>query len=207
VTRHPLIGMEKTRESTNVTPSARPEEFQAFQDPAMDDENPYAPPKATLELNKGVTAEGELAGRWTRFCAAFLDAFIGLAYGIPIMWVLGIWGYLVRNEEPPRGLLIASNAFGFLFFVAVHGYFLYKNGQTVGKKLLGIRIADLDGNVPDLARLLLLRYLPVSLITLIPVVGNYLPLFDVLFILQANRRCLHDMIAGTIVVETNRSRR
>jgi uncharacterized RDD family membrane protein YckC len=173
----------------------------------MDDENPYAPPKATLDLEKELTGHGELAGRWTRFCAAIVDSFIGLACGIPVTWVLGLWGYLVRNQEPPRGLLIASTAFGFLIFVVVHGYFLYKNGQTVGKKLLGIRIADLDGNVPDLARLLLLRYLPVSLVTLIPVVGNYLPVFDVLFIFQASRRCLHDVIAGTIVVETNRSRR
>ncbi len=173
----------------------------------MDDENPYAPPKAALVLEKESSGHDQLAGRWTRFCAAFVDGAIGLAYGIPVTFLLDIWGYIARGQQPPMGLLIAANAFAFLFFVLIHGYFLHRNGQTIGKKLLGIRIANLDGSVPDLARLLFLRYLPVSLITLIPTTGNYLSLIDVLFIFQASRRCVHDMIAGTIVVETYRSRR
>jgi uncharacterized RDD family membrane protein YckC len=173
----------------------------------MDDENPYAPPKATLALEEEVSGHNQLAGRWPRFCAAIVDGAVATVYGIPVMFLLGIWGYITRSQQPPMGLLIAANAWAFLCFVLVHGYLLHRNGQTIGKKLLGLRIANLDGSVPDLARLLLLRYLPVSLITLIPVTGNYLSIIDVLFIFQASRRCLHDMIAGTIVVETHRSRR
>jgi uncharacterized RDD family membrane protein YckC len=173
----------------------------------VDDENPYAPPKAALVLEKESSVHVQLAGRWTRFCAAVVDGAVGIVYGIPVMFLLDIWGYITRSQQPPMGLMIAANAFTFLCFVLIHGYLLHRNGQTIGKKLLGIRIANLDGSIPDLARLLLLRYLPVSLITLIPATGNYLSIIDVLFIFQASRRCLHDMIAGTIVVETHRSRR
>ena len=161
--------------------------------------NPYRPPNAQLADHLD-PAEAELAGRGQRFAAAMLDLLVGLAFGIPLMFALGMWEYVKQGQPLPTSLTLISTALGFVFFIVAHGYWLKKNGQTIGKKLMGIRIADLDGNVPNFGKILVRRYLPITLVTLIPAVGQLLPLVDVLFIFRANRRCVHDLIAGTKVL-------
>ena len=172
----------------------------------MSVDNPYAAPEADLTVIKEAASDGDLADRGTRFVAAFLDSLIGIAYAAPIIYLLGIWDYMIRGENPPIGLSLASAALGFLAFVLIQGYFLMTNGQTVGKKITGIRIADLDGNVPDFGKLISRRYLPISVAASIPLIGPYLSIVDVLFIFRKDRRCVHDLIAGTKVV-LNQKRR
>ena len=58
-----------------------------------------------------------------------------------------------------------------------------------------------DGAEIELLRIVLLRGLPQWIVSAIPVV-NLLTLVDVLFIFGSARRCVHDYIAGTIVVKT-----
>ncbi len=77
---------------------------------------------------------------------------------------------------------------------------LMANGQTWGKKLCGIRIVDLQGQVPTLSTLLFKRYFPVQVVGVIPCVGSVLVLVDTLMIFRGDHRCLHDMVAGTRVV-------
>ncbi len=166
----------------------------------MDEQNPYAPPAAELFHPQPFVRDAELARRLTRLAAAFIDGLINLVYGLPVMYLLGMWQYLGRRAEVPFSVLAASSVLSFIAFVLVHGYYLKTYGQTLGKRLTKIRIADLDGNVPNFANVLLLRYLPISLVTLIPGVGRYLVLIDVLFIFGEERRCVHDLIAGTKVV-------
>jgi uncharacterized RDD family membrane protein YckC len=132
--------------------------------------------------------------------AAILD---GLCAAIPVSLLYLIMGFLVywlRWREPPDWLFLASPLFAFLAFVLIHGYFLRATGQTIGKKLTGIRIAGPDGKVPDFAKVILVRYFPIWLVSLIPFVGGFLVLLDVLFIFRSDRRCIHDLIAGTRVV-------
>ena len=101
----------------------------------------------------------------------------------------------------PLTSLLASSAISFICWLFVQGFTLRKSGQTLGKKMVGIRIADLDGGVPDFARLVVLRYLFVGAVLPIPLVGPYFRLIDILFIFRADRRCIHDLIAGTMVVK------
>jgi len=162
--------------------------------------NPYAPPIANLE-NTPTQNSGELAGRWQRLFAVLIDGLIGAAYGLPIAFLLGFFDYSKRGEQPPLYLALISGAIGFVLFVIVHGYFLKQNGQTLGKKALGIRIVSLDNSLPSLQTLLVQRYLPISLVSIIPFVGSFLPLIDGLFIFRDDKRCIHDLIAGTKVVK------
>ena len=67
-----------------------------------------------------------------------------------------------------------------------------------------IRIADLDANLPDFGKVILLRYLPISLAALIPMVGQFFPLADVLFLFRHDRRCIHERLAGTKVVKVRK---
>ncbi len=79
---------------------------------------------------------------------------------------------------------------------------LVTNGQTIGKKIFGIRIAKHDGTNPGFWHIAILRMILPALVGLVPVnlVAFLFPLVDALFIFSKGHRCLHDRIAGTIVV-------
>ena len=75
---------------------------------------------------------------------------------------------------------------------------LSKHGQTIGKRALDIRIVQASsgqngGFVPNV----LLRAWLNALIGIIPLYG----LIDVLLIFREDKRCIHDLIAGTRVVQ------
>jgi uncharacterized RDD family membrane protein YckC len=70
----------------------------------------------------------------------------------------------------------------------------------VGKKLAGIRIVRSDGSRAGLRRIFLLRSVVPGVFGAIPLIGPFFSLIDTLFIFGEERRCVHDLIADTIVV-------
>ncbi len=165
----------------------------------MSDFNPYQPPIADVSEPEG---EGPaLAGRGRRLGAALIDSLISLALMMPVFFGLKLFdtANLARVQTLEMKMTLA--AIGFVIFSLVHSYLLMRHGQTIGKRLLGIRIVDMAFNKPDLGTLLLGRYLPVILLRNLPMVGPFISLADVLFIFRRDRRCVHDMIAGTQVVK------
>jgi uncharacterized RDD family membrane protein YckC len=159
--------------------------------------NPYSPPSADLQASS--SNELELAGRGVRLGAAVIDSLISLAVVVPVVLMFG----LEADENGNLSLLthISLLILGLAVFLAIHGYLLKTSGQTVGKKLLGIRIVGMDNELRPLGDLILKRYVPVSAVGVIPVVGSILPLVNVLAIFRNDRRCIHDLIAGTKVVK------
>ena len=89
---------------------------------------------------------------------------------------------------------------GLLVFAILNGYLLAKRGQTIGKVVVKTRIVDLNGNIPKLDDLLVRRYLVIGLISCIPIIGAPVALLNAVCILGKRRRCLHDYIAGTLVI-------
>ncbi len=97
---------------------------------------------------------------------------------------------------------IIYSLIGFVIFAAVQFKPLGDNGQTWGKRFLGIKIVDAtNGTKPAVQHILLKRYLPWQLVSAIPKVGPWLGLINVLFIFSPDRRCLHDRIANTKVIK------
>jgi uncharacterized RDD family membrane protein YckC len=168
----------------------------------MEHQNPYQAPRANVAVQEEADAV-ELAGRGQRLGAAILDALIALVWSVPLMLLLGVFDYAMRGRPLPWTLLLASTVIGFIMFLAVHGFFLKRNGQTLGKKIVGIRISDLENNVPRFGKVIALRYMPIWGISLIPVVGPLLSIVDVLFIFRSDRRCVHDLLAGTKVLRVS----
>jgi uncharacterized RDD family membrane protein YckC len=99
-----------------------------------------------------------------------------------------------------QGLLAALN---FAMFILLHGFLLYHQGQTIGKRMLRIRMVDLRGEVPALGRMLVTRYGIFWLISQIPGIGLSVKIADAAMIFRKDRRCLHDLTAGTRVVEVD----
>jgi uncharacterized RDD family membrane protein YckC len=166
----------------------------------MNAENPYSPPRAPVSDPDVRQFSEELAGRGARLGAFIIDS---LLLGLALAPLVGTY----YGERAIQGELDMSDALGMVFaslvgFLVLNGYLLHKHGQTIGKRLLGIRIVSAsDGQLVALGRLFGLRYVPVQLVGLLPFIGNFLWFVDALFIFREDRRCLHDLIAGTKVVK------
>jgi len=163
--------------------------------------NPYAPPQAQVQ-DVPPTEEGTvLASRWMRLWGAVIDViFILLA-----MWVASLitpWNIWDPSKADMTRFALVDAILGYGLFLAVQAYPLYKDSQTWGKKLLGMRIVRADGSPASFGRLIGLRYGVPCLFNVIPAVAQVWGLLDALFIFRESRRCLHDNIADTIVIKT-----
>ena len=165
----------------------------------MQDSNPYSAPSAAVA---DVTPAGrqELAGRGLRLGGAIIDGLILLIILIPLMVVGGYFSGMMSGVQPDAATKAMWGVLGFIIFVLVQGYPLSQSAQTWGKKLLKMKIVHLDGSQPSFGTLLGKRYLPVQAIGLVPYLGGLFGLVNVLFIFGEERRCIHDLIAGTRVV-------
>lgn len=159
--------------------------------------NPYQAPGAVVA---DTVSESELAGRGTRFGAAIIDGVLMVAIIFPLMYLAGYF-QAATTGQAGFGLQLVWALIGLAVFAVVQGYPLHQSGQTWGKRILGIRIVDLAGQKPSLGMLLGKRYLPVQAVSAVPVLGTVLALVNVLLIFRGDRRCGHDLIAGTKVVK------
>ncbi|MBN2489568.1 MAG: RDD family protein [Planctomycetes bacterium] len=162
--------------------------------------NPYAAPQSIVRSRWAYVGRvvGRPASRWIRLGAALLDGVIAMALWLPLALALGLFDFVQPRTDLDtqlRGFLL-----GLALFLAVNGYLLFARGQTVGKFLCGTRIVRVSGQRISGWGILLRRVLPMWLVQYVPVVGWMIALLNCLLIFRASRRCLHDEIAGTIVV-------
>jgi uncharacterized RDD family membrane protein YckC len=142
-----------------------------------------------------------LASLSDRLAAALVDmAIIGIPIFVILFCFFGFDGMLSMAKIYGLAYTVSIIIVGQLLFLSVNGRFLYKNGQTIGKKILEIKIVDIENNLPKLYRSYGLRYFIPALFPLIPFLGGLLGLADILFIFRKDRRCIHDHIAGTKVI-------
>ncbi len=161
--------------------------------------NPYAAPTSTTLQ---VPDEAELAGLGRRLGGAIIDGIIvSIVAFVPLLLYMGGWAkYANAAADPSFMFTLAIAAISLIAFLLVQGYFLATDSQTIGKKILGMKIVRTDGSRADFARIITRRVLPIYATQLVPVVGTFLPLLDVLFIFRGSKKCLHDDIADTIVI-------
>jgi uncharacterized RDD family membrane protein YckC len=140
----------------------------------------------------------ELAGRGTRLAAVVLD---GLAIFVPVFGMLVLAIPLSRAGGAAGILLILVGVVAVLAIAIVNLVMLSSSGQTIGKRMLGIRIVKHDtGENGGFLTNVVMRILVMNVIGMVPLVGPIASLVDVFFIFRADQRCLHDLIAGTSVV-------
>lgn len=163
--------------------------------------NPYRPPEAALEVNTATAGHFELAERGTRLGAVLLDSVVAIVAMAPGFILMGIGG-----EGSALGMvgigLIGIAGLG-LFVTQV--MFLVKYAQSIGKRMLKIQIRRSSGHDVNFGRIFGLRMVVPGLIGAIPVIGSIFSLVNVVFIFREDRRCLHDLIADTVVVKADPS--
>jgi uncharacterized RDD family membrane protein YckC len=169
------------------------------QPPELPQHNPYAAPQASVadvQHSEGLM----LADRGMRLAGAFIDGIILWIVLTPALFMSGYFTMIMSGQQPGFGYMLGLGLGSFIAFLLAQGYFLNRSGQTIAKKLLGMRIVDLNGNKPEFLRLAGLRYGLPQLISLLPVVNLIFIFVDALFIFREDRRCVHDLFAGTRVV-------
>jgi uncharacterized RDD family membrane protein YckC len=166
-------------------------------------DNPFAAPEAEDAAALAPDADGQsLAGRWTRLGASLLDTLFLVILNIPVLiFILGVDFTSPEIENQPFVQVLLQAGVGLAIFLILNGYTLHKRGQSLGKIIAGIRIVRIDGQPVSGMDTIVKRVLPIMAIAQVPAVGWIFSLVDSLFIFRGDRRCIHDMIAGTKVIK------
>ncbi len=169
----------------------------------MNTPNPYAPPQAAVQDIREPHMASESAGRGTRLVGVILDGIIaGALVYVPLAIGVATSGRPLMVNAHFNGQAIAGAGawlafLGFVAWVWLTILFVSRNGQSIGKKLLGIKVVRSDGSKASLGRIFLLRNVVNTLLGIIPLYG----LVDALLIFGEARQCVHDKIADTIVIK------
>ncbi|MGD9385094.1 MAG: RDD family protein [Thioalkalispiraceae bacterium] len=156
--------------------------------------NPYQTPQAEIADTGLGTSDAVLAERGTRLGAHLLDMLFFVIAMIPIFFIME------SNNDTAVAIGAGITIIAGLILVGLNINYLYQNGQTIGKRIVGIKIVRGDGERCGLARIIFLRNFVIGLLGNIPLIGPFISLADPLFIFRADRRCIHDMIADTKVI-------
>jgi uncharacterized RDD family membrane protein YckC len=141
------------------------------------------------------------ASRWKRLGGAMIDSLVSLIIFVPVMFATGVLQQITSGEGMNLVQQIAFFIAAWAAFLILNGYLLFTRGQTIGKVVMSTKIVDLSGNIPNFGKLLVLRYLVLGIVTQIPIIGGLAGIANALFIFSKKRRCLHDYIAGTQVID------
>lgn len=129
------------------------------------------------------------AGFWIRFVAFVID---GIIISVIQFLLSLIFGDLMDVETNPG----SSSFINLILTIIYFGWFqTYLRGQTLGKKITGIRVTTVDGSKVKLGRMLLREIIGKTVSALILLIGFFMAA-------GKSKRALHDRMAGTIVVRT-----
>jgi uncharacterized RDD family membrane protein YckC len=148
-----------------------------------------------LDVQSGVsTLQSQYAHLGRRFLAFIVDAII---VGIPTRIITGVMQASMFFFKNPAFPLIAMG-FGIIISIAANVTYealmlLKRNGQTIGKQALQIRVVRVDGS-PLSQREAWLRPV-VRIFTAALCFADYIPAF-----FTAEKTAIHDMAAGTRVI-------
>ncbi len=173
-----------------------------MQPPPLPPINPYSAPQAVVMDPLGAPFGGEFvyAGFWLRFVALIIDLFVSMAIVFAVALVGGLLAGMAlagggtsnQMAEFVAGLigLFVSLIIPWLYFALCEG----SSWQaTPGKKLLGLRVTDLDGAPIGFARASG-RHWAKLLSYIILYIGFMMAGWT------EKKQGLHDMIASTLVI-------
>jgi len=158
-------------------------------------ENPSL--RGTLSPTPKRQVEGRYATLGERFIAVFVDMILlGIVTAI-ISIPFGIMALLGSQFGSPIGWFIGGpQILFFVIWILYFSYFESTSGQTIGKRMMSIKVADESGGSLDSGRIVVRNILRIV---------DWLPfLYIISFILLATsngRQRLGDLVAKTVVVK------
>ena len=148
----------------------------------------------------------QYAGFWLRFVAYLIDAVVIWIVALPIYLILGAAFGLSMSSiaRDPNGVMLGSTLgplflfegcllFGLWLYFAIMESSAWQG--TVGKKVLGLRVTDLNGNRISFGRATG-RFFAKVLSNFTLLIGYIMAGFT------AKKQALHDVIAGCLVTKS-----
>lgn len=142
-----------------------------------------------------------LATRWQRLWASIIDSLIMGAITLPLVYFTGGFDVITTGREPSFIYNLAIALVGIVFFVLINMKLLLSKGQTIGKKVLNIKIVDMEDNLPSQNHLIK-RYGMYLGLGQIPLAGPILSIVNIVIIFGKEKRCGHDYFAETKVIKS-----
>ena len=165
----------------------------------MSTSNRYAPPRANVRDVADPTGDDVQADRGTRLLAMILDSLIfGAMVYVPLLVAGGMSGaFSGRASLSAIGFGWLLPVVGIAVWIVLTIKYVAANGQSIGKKMLGIKVVRSDGSPASLGRIFWLRNVVNTVLGIIPLYG----FVDALLIFGEQRQCVHDKLADTIVIK------
>ena len=138
------------------------------------------------------------AGFWWRFLAYLLDSVIMSMVFFPLGFVIGL--VMVANGFDDNSTVmplvnLGTNGISILAAWLYHAFLESSSWQgTIGKKVLGLRVTDMNGNQINFGRATG-RYFGMILSGMICFIGFLMVAFT------EKKQGLHDLLAGTLVLK------
>jgi uncharacterized RDD family membrane protein YckC len=164
-----------------------------------------------------MNSELPLAGRFRRLVATLVDAILVPALSFVLVMITDV---MEDAEDYANADLMILWIFllAVVAYLILNGYTLWHRGQTLGKWIMDIAIVPASSHIREgvmcggdeskstyvpapLWKLICIRalFFPILFLTVVPWL-TLLPVLDQALIFGKRRRCLHDLVAGTIVV-------
>jgi len=153
--------------------------------------------KLVIDTPEQMPLEFAIAGIGSRFLALALDSVIQFGAGAGVFIVLAILGATLPLSSLPRLWFLA--AFGFIVFLLLFGYFAFFeiawNGQTPGKRVVGLRVVKETGRplTPSEA-------IGRNLMRIVDQLPAFYAVGMLVALLNSKNKRLGDFIAGSVVV-------
>lgn len=183
------------------------------------------------DLPKTEIVDVHIASVWSRVAAYLLNYLFNVIIFLPYYYILYTEAAAISKQEniPFTPDLITSvsmradmaqvgglSTIVYLIVGIVQLYYMSRYGQSLGKKIMGIRVLKSNGSNPGFLGTVLVRELAWGLIVLVILISAYFVLkvnilicsllillinFIMLFSVKRDRRTLYDMLADTVVVK------
>ncbi|MDX3096159.1 RDD family protein [Streptomyces sp. ME19-03-3] len=164
--------------------------------PAYGGGDPYASGPYGVAEPDPLAGMPPLANRGRRLLARIVDALI---VGIPVYGLTGlIWNY----DYNTTGAVFSQSVIYAVVYLAYQVLMLTRYGQSLGKKLLRVRVGMLTDGAKPTTPAALKRESVYSLVPIIPCCGEIFWVIEVLWCVwdKPYRQCLHDKAGQTVVV-------
>jgi uncharacterized RDD family membrane protein YckC len=136
----------------------------------------------------------EKAGFLVRLVAYIIDAII---IAIPNAIIQAIFMGGLQSDSPGGGAVIMALIGSLLVLVWSVGYLVYfwtTSGQTIGKKVMGVKVVTTDGELVGVGKAIL-RIIGYAISGIVFYLGFIWIIFD------SEKQGWHDKIAGTYVIK------
>ncbi|MCP5020937.1 MAG: RDD family protein [bacterium] len=168
--------------------------------------DPYSTPQSNLGRP---LEDAPLASLYQRLGGALVDGGLSSTCLLAPLFMAGdshlLWESVRTEDKETMMRLLSGGEYPLTaallsILVVFDLWLLFKDGQTIGKRMVGSRIVRTSGVRAGFIRIVGLREFLSRLLYAVPFVGSAFMIVGHSMILLPQRRCLHDYIADTKVV-------